>query len=660
MASDLETGLRTGVPIEEVNYLDTIYVTNGHDRPLEVLGDGSDARPMGSDTPAVGSWAHGRTSCLYRLAYGYRNGNNQWVWSNWSASHAGDGTAAMTSIPVSSEGHVTHKRIARTTASGAVYYHIVILANATTTHTDSASDATVQEYDEIDIDEAHDRPPAKRYIAAHEGRLILGGEVTDTIGTVAVTQGSSTVTGTGTHFTAAQIGKDITVASDSISYPLQAVGSTTSATTGDGSAAMNYLGSTASAQPYTIQGRKDRFYWSLAGSPEYFKTSGSYPRYADLPGSNLEIVGFGRTGSQFIIFTQKALFEIDVYLVDDGGGVTAPTTAARIDQVGPAVGAVGHRAIIETGDRVIFLARENIYEYVGGGGVLPIGDYIAPFIRNLNQAQIRNSCGIYWRKFGYIVLAVPAADETDNQTLLIGLDQVRRNGQPVWYVGQTAPIADFYGYFVSGAEEEITCIFTNGRLMEFTDTEASDFGGLSGTQSGTVTSGSTTVVTDTGATFDTAGSGLDGLLFHVRYDSDGSVASRVISSNTATAITPETAFATAPAAGDTYAIGTIYAKLRLGRRDLGGPGIRKHFHKVGFEMDNDRSTAATADVDLFLGGSTTAEKSGTIDLTQNWDYLHGGVRGRDLDIELRCITPNIRTQIQAMPIDYSSGARAGR
>lgn len=69
-----------------------------------------------------------------------------------------------------------------------------------------------------------------------------------TAGTVAVTNGSTTVTGTGTNFTSAMVGGGFIKTGDTASYKITAVASTTSLTLGS-----SYSGTTSSGSAYTIR-----------------------------------------------------------------------------------------------------------------------------------------------------------------------------------------------------------------------------------------------------------------------------------------------------------------------------------------------------------------------------------------------------------------------
>lgn len=69
-----------------------------------------------------------------------------------------------------------------------------------------------------------------------------------TAGTVAVTNGSATVTGTGTNFTSAMVGGGFIKTGDTASYKITAVASTTSLTLGT-----VYAGTTSSGSAYTIR-----------------------------------------------------------------------------------------------------------------------------------------------------------------------------------------------------------------------------------------------------------------------------------------------------------------------------------------------------------------------------------------------------------------------
>lgn len=102
----------------------------------------------------------------------------------------------------------------------------------------------------------------------------------------------------------------------------------------------------------------------------------------------------------------------------------------------------------------------------------------------------------------------------------------------------------------------------SGRLYRFgtkyTDGARVDNGGTTQfTVSGTLTAGSATTVTDSGATFDTTGSGLKDLYLYL-VSASGAVQRRRIASNTGTTITPVSAWEATPDMTYGYAIGAAH------------------------------------------------------------------------------------------------------
>ena len=122
---------------------------------------------------------------------------------------------------------------------------------------------------------------------------------------------------------------------------------------------------------------------------------------------------------------------------------------------------------------------------------------------------------------------------------------------------------------------------TEGYVYE-TETSNDSDGVSSGTESGTVTSGSSTTLTDSTAAFRTTGDGIRDLSATIQTGT-GTYETQEISSNTATELT--TASWTTTPASQSYWVGAIEGILSLGRLDCGTAGY-KRFVRLSFEFQS--------------------------------------------------------------------------
>jgi len=169
----------------------------------------------------------------------------------------------------------THLKIYGTEDGGSTYYYLGKVAIGTTTFDDDdiTRDANVP-FGKLttlankSITQTYLNYPVKNhlYSVATKSRILVGGVRAKTDGTVAVTNGSKTVTGTDTLWTRAIVGDFFTLDGDTRPYE---VDSWTSATEIELTEA--YAGSTASGKDYSIEGIDDTVRWT-AKTPFNCKT----------------------------------------------------------------------------------------------------------------------------------------------------------------------------------------------------------------------------------------------------------------------------------------------------------------------------------------------------------------------------------------------------
>jgi hypothetical protein len=150
----------------------------------------------------------------------------------------------------------------------------------------------------------------------------------------------------------------------------------------------------------------------------------------------------------------------------------------------------------------------------------------------------------------------------------------------------------------------------------------------SGTMTGTATAGAATTLTDGAAAFYTTGEGLIGCTIWVKDATDGTTTQEaVITANTGTQITVAAWPTFTPAAGDTYAIGSIETKIKTGRLDpqvlgqvIANPDqVTKQARQLRIRTRDisaaEGATLKNADINMYADGSGSAVVTTTADLS---------------------------------------------
>jgi hypothetical protein len=179
----------------------------------------------------------------------------------------------LTNLPLSTNSAVNARIVYLTKADSSTLFrlytsYIPIPDNTTTTYLVNVADASLSA---VELSYANEYLPAKPYVAEYNNRALLWGDVPWTRGTVAVTNASATVTGTGTQWPSTMRGRQLVVADGQLAYTVASVD--TGAQTLTLSAA--YQGSTATGAAYRLLGEANDMYVSspLPGSPEGYDIS---------------------------------------------------------------------------------------------------------------------------------------------------------------------------------------------------------------------------------------------------------------------------------------------------------------------------------------------------------------------------------------------------
>lgn len=163
-----------------------------------------------------------------------------------------------------------------------------------------------------------------------------------------------------------------------------------------------------------------------------------------------------------------------------------------------------------------------------------------------------------------------------------------------------------------------------------------------GTLAGTATDGSATTIEDGGASFSTTGDGLMDCYVYILDATDGTTSqvAKVVS-NTGTIITVSSWPSFTPAAGDTYAIGSIETKWRSPRLGMEDPTNDKQPKRMYCRVKDIGSAEPTViedgTVNLYLEDDTSPTETTTIDLSDD-DTIAGLnseiAAGKDVSLEL--------------------------
>jgi hypothetical protein len=201
------------------------------------------------------------TTSTYKYIYTYYNSNKGVESDPYATALSHLLTAANCKITfdipadATMDSQVTHVRVYRTNANGAIYYYEQQAAytNAEITITSTIADTSLgSAFGELSFDGTSQTyingvAPTCPYIETFANRIWLAGNKIYSTGTIAVTQTTTTVTGAGTAWTEAMIGMNFRILADSKVYTITAVASTTSLTISEA-----YLATTRTVSTYNI------------------------------------------------------------------------------------------------------------------------------------------------------------------------------------------------------------------------------------------------------------------------------------------------------------------------------------------------------------------------------------------------------------------------
>lgn len=473
-------------------------------------------------------------------------------------------------IVASADARVTHVALLITGTNGTVLGEAKRVANTTANTYVDASDIAIAETISpeyllqpntagiaTDLNGAwdlreNDVPPTGLVIGGHDGRMVVGKPVPYRTGAVSTTNGSPTVTGTGTNFLSApltglgpQDNWRLKLDGVAAAHTVSSVGDVTSITL-----ATNFVGAYVLAQ-YALYSLENSCFWiSKKRMPESFQTESRIPVFSGddtfegFASHPQGILVYGRSSMELVSFNDDPL---DV-------------TQRRHIPIPGRRGTVNHHTIQGFEGKYYALDEMGVHVWAGGG--MP---------QNVSEAMRDDIADIDWSRKAKFHATIDAATKT-YRCFVCRTGESEPRTVLVYEIG-----TGIWRRYASDAA--ITCAFTGrdseGRQRTYYGTKATsshvfvaDVGTTDGGKAGTTLIGTVTgTPTQTSVQVSEGGLYIGGQactgLYLYSADLDESVE---ISSNTATTFTlAGTGFSAAPAVGSLVHIGRIkaYFKTRV-------------------------------------------------------------------------------------------------
>lgn len=602
----LKSGLPTGV------FYDTAVIgtprrkiyTNGISRPI--MTDGKTTWDLGIDTPAAvptfnaninGSLTVGTNN--YKFQTVYRRDLDATIGNGSGASAAMSALAdpndgIRLNIPAETvQSGIDKVEVYRTLTGGSSYFYDGEKAytGSAITYDSTAADSALGA--ELSTDNAV--PPARPFVIAAFDQLTFWGSKTYSTGTVAVTNGSATVTGIGTTYVKGMEGKEFKKDGDSRFYTILTVVSTTQLTLDE-----NYVGTTSSGSSYTISLPPLVAEWSNIDSSANIKFE-SYPsaNYDTFQGAydNEKATGLGRTANEILLFTDHASWVQN--------RISANVRAKQV--LSPGIGCINYRTICneaESGDCIWMDQGFDIRRSNGtpGGASNLTKHFIHNILngthtgihRNLRHdtSKVDKAHAIFYPEKGWLmVFFVLGTTPTYPNACFVADMKINPFGSErlpspwMLWTGFTAVSSGL----MPDSDGILRPFFGDDLGFVWQMDSGENDGVPSGTTKGTITGITSTVLTDTAAAFYTTADGLKGVHL-ITLDSNGNIKNNVvIQSNTATTLTV-TAWDSTPAVGDTYIVGGIPMERFTKNENDGIPKRIKIPHYLHLTYENAGAT----------------------------------------------------------------------
>lgn len=398
-------------------------------------------------------------------------------------------------------------------------------------------------------DIGHGLPPVRKYVVSHRGRLWAFGSIVYSTGTVTTSNGSPTVTGSGTGWSQDALGSSagdpprggrafIRFGTEDRVYEISHAGSATSLTLSE-----NYAGSGTSGQAYEIFWTDNNVFVSRADYPESFP-EGTFIPQSETPLNGPLTAGVG-FGEHMLFFTANSTFRLVWTSEPWLDGIRRPIPGFR--------GALNQRVVQviddmgSGGSRAYSLDRTGFWVY-DGAEPIDIGREVETTVQTINWSAAEEFSSVYLPKERAVRWYVAVGNDTKPKNY-VQLDL----GSMTWGTGKL-DVAVTEARLVLTSNGPIPCTGDeNGHTWIIDRGKSEGIGLVLSVGSGA----STTSIPTTATSLKTTGTGLDGMS---AYWVEGNEVS-VISANTSDTLTVG-ALTAAPAEGDTVLVGRIPSRLK--------------------------------------------------------------------------------------------------
>ena len=458
-------------------------------------------------------------------------------------------TRPSITVPVV-DSQVTHWVVWRNTDGQATtFYRVASVAIGTSTYTDDMSDDTLSANETIE--EHFPLDGMFRYLREFKGLIFAYGSRVESTGTVTVSNGSGSVTGSGTQFTAEHVNQKMYFTGDTTTYTISAWTSATAVTitpvkvgavTGG-----TYKIVAEDPHAMTVQ-RSDDESFEAASRWKVFPGDGDFPSGMDIVGNTL------------CLYKQHHVYGYEF------GDDPLPTASAVLYPILTNRGLVNEWCSVKVGATAYNLDRVGIYAFDGAGSSEPIDLAIRRLFRpdygiaaddRINWAYTDTWRATYDPIMHAAKWAVTTGTDTSPKTILC-FDLERQQ----WTVDRDPAGARAYAL-----DSDSNGVFRMWSMDNLSAPSAPRAGGgvrqldgtTGGTVAGTATGSGNTTLTDSGASFTTSGSALKGFTVAALTTTPQI---RVIASNTGTELTVSEAWTANPPVGTSYIVGAVESRWR--------------------------------------------------------------------------------------------------
>lgn len=537
----------------------TIYLVNGIDRPQAWNGIAAATRNMGisspSSAPTLALGAAGNLTGDYYYYTAFLN----------SVTGEYSGLSPLSAVITAAAKKVTVTRVSTTTdtqvdkwvifrntaGETTTFYKVTEVAYGTTTYDDNTSDVALGA---AEVAEDHTEPDdSKPFIENFNGRMFLYGSRIESTGTIQKTSASASITGTGTNFRQSHVGQRIKIGTEQVEYTILSVTDSTHLTL-----TTNYSGSSTSGNLFKIYPiRRSDIAWSSASSNEGFAiadSAGIYPNDGDIP-TGMKVIG-----------TVLALFKrTKSYRFTFDGDPNPVTGNGQVSRALSSRGLVNNECCVVVADSAFCLDSLGVYQFDGATQEVSIDAAIRRYFHPDDAVDtsliVKRQYSSTWHAVyepwtNTVWFFVTTGSDTLPKTAFIFH---RENS--IWTTHKfqqaitcSATEIDSNGILTAFVGDENGCMWSLSGLRQ-------SEGVFSGTRSGTATSGTSSTLTQTGASFYTANNGLTGVPVKI-IAGTGAGQERIISSNTSTVLTVSVNWSVTPDATSQYIVGYIESTWR--------------------------------------------------------------------------------------------------